>query len=684
MTQAQAPKVVKKKLFSPIWLLPMIAFALAAWLGIKSVRESGIEIRIHFPSAAGIDVGKTLIKYQGLTMGKVIDMSIDDQLQGVNVDVLMDYRSSPLLKQSTEFWLVTPKASITGIEGLDTLFSGNYISMLPGDGSSRSVFEAEVTAPAMPPGHKGLIINLTTDKLNSLDVGSKVFYRQIPVGQIVGYRLESSQKILMTVFIEQQYADLVKVDSQFWNVSGISVDASLAGIEVRSESLASILAGGVSFSSSTLSEPAKSHHEFNLYPDEKRALGGVDFTLTAKGTESVAINTAIVFRGMNIGRITHKTLTADGVSLAAKIDQQYAHLLAGSSVFWLEGAELSLQGINHPERLLTGSVINFIPGSGPEKQQYALKSEAPEQLDSTKRRLVLHSLTNPGISAGAQLRFKHINIGTVLSARLSPALTEVEYDVEVEADFIRLLTKGSYFVAESALEVNIDLDGIAVKTGDLNTLTSGALNLTQGDSKTLLNNGARLKVFANNRDALQDKEQSQRLHYQLQSHDAADVTQGSPVYFKKMQIGQVEHVQWQANSRDFMIKISIQKAFSSLLSNKAVFWRNSALSINASLSGVEIDVAPLEAAIKGGLSLGLLDVALPSPDHQLYDSQFLALSQSKAISLTFPAGVKLAAKAPIRYLDHQVGEIQAVKLSEDLSMLNVSAYLYGDYATHFN
>lgn len=109
MTQIEKPKIVKKKLFSPIWLLPIVALALGAWLGLKSIKESGIEVRIHFPSASGMDVGKTLVRYQGLTVGKVVDISIDEELQGVNVDVLMDYRAEPFLRDETKFWLVTPK-----------------------------------------------------------------------------------------------------------------------------------------------------------------------------------------------------------------------------------------------------------------------------------------------------------------------------------------------------------------------------------------------------------------------------------------------------------------------------------------------------------------------------------------------------------------------------------------------
>ncbi|MCL1058146.1 MlaD family protein [Shewanella gelidimarina] len=684
MTQVQTPKVVKKKLFSPIWLLPIIALALGAWLGVKSIRESGVEVRIHFPNATGMDIGKTLVKYQGLTVGKVADISIDDQLQGVNVDVLMDYRSSPFINKGTKFWLVTPKASITGIEGLDTLFSGNYISILPGEGESRSFFEAEITAPVITPGNEGLIVNITSDKLGSLDVGSPLFYRQIPVGQVVGYRLDNSQKIIVTAFIQQQYASLVKVDSQFWNVSGISINASLSGIEVRSESLASILAGGISFSSSDHSDAAQNQHEFSLYDSEEQAFGGIELMLTATGAESVSEHTAIMFRGIKIGHVTNKILTDDGVSLLAKIDSQYSELLAGSSSFWLEGADISLDGIKHPERLLTGSVINFTPGTGEPLQQYPLLTDQPQPLNTQKLALTLHSDTNPGISAGAELRFKQIKIGTVLSSQLNAALTEVEYDIEVDADFSSLVTKGSYFIAESALSIEADLEGVAVKTRDLSTFSLGALSLVRSNNNQQIVNGASLNVFANSSDAKNYFKNKQRINKQLTSKDGADVVKGSPIYYKKMQIGQVEQIEWQRTENNFIIDISIQKSFASLLTDKTVFWRNSALSINASLNGIEVEVAPLQAAIKGGITLGLLDSAMIDSGKHLYDSKFLALSQSTTIALTFPATVKLEKKAPIRYLGHKVGEVHSVVLSKDLSELNVEAYLYGDYAASFN
>ncbi|QFU23109.1 MCE family protein [Shewanella eurypsychrophilus] len=683
MTQIETPKVVKKKLFSPIWLLPIVAVVLGSWLGIKSIREAGIEVRIHFPSATGIDVGKTLVRYQGLTVGKVVDISIDDDLQGVNVDLKMDYRTDPFLNEETKFWLVTPKASITGVEGLDALFSGNYIGIQPGGGKFQSSFEAETNAPIMLPETDGLIIELTSDTLGSLDVGSQIFYRQIPVGKVISYRLEGSNQILLSAFIQKQYAHLVKTDSQFWNVSGLTIDASLSGIQIKSESLSTILAGGLSFSSSDESQRAKNGHSYHVYDSQSLAQGGIEFRLTANDSDAASTGTSIVFRGIEIGRITDTKLTDSGVHFTAKIDKEYAQLLSQTSNFWLEGAEISLSGIKHAARLLTGSVINFSPGTGEPAQQYALLNSAPEQDAQSKLQLSLTADNNPGVSIDAEVRYKQLPIGKVNSVRLNDSLTAVEYGIEIWPEFSNLVSNDSYFVPESALSIDASIDGVSVKTRDLSTLTNGAISLIQGQSKSVAKNTSQLSLFISIDAASQHFANLNMTKLTLTSPDGAGLSSGSPIYYQKMQIGKVDSVSWIQNNDKFAIKLSIQKQFDSLVKTNSIFWRNSAMTISAALSGIEIDVAPLAGAIKGSITLGLLDNDKVGSQTHLYGSKALALAQALPITLTFPADVKLAANAPIRYLGHKVGEIERVTLNNDLRSISADAYLYGDYAKHF-
>ncbi|WP_394205806.1 MlaD family protein [Shewanella waksmanii] len=682
MTQIETPKVVRKKLFSPIWLLPIIALILGAWLGVKSIRESGVEVRIHFPSATGIDVGKTLVRYQGLTVGKVVDISIDDDLQGVNVDVLMDYRAAPFLNDNTQFWLVTPKASITGVEGLDALFSGNYIAIKPGDGESRSVFEAARETPVMLPGNDGLVIELSSDTLGSLDVGSQVYYRQIPVGKVISYRLENSNTIIFNAYIQQKYADLVKVDSQFWNVSGFDIDASLNGINVKTESLAAILAGGISFSS-TSNDSATSGQHFTLYESKKLAYGGKEFTLTAKNADQISEGSRIQFRGIEIGRVVQSNLDDSGVKFKAKIDHQYAELLTGSAQFWIEGADISFSGVKHASRLITGSIVNFMPGQGPAKNSYNLLDSAPEIVNADPIQLTLTANENPNIKAGAQVRYKQLPIGKVTQVAFGDDFTAVEYQIDIDAIYASLLKKNSYFLPESVFAIDASLDGVSVTTRDLDTFTHGAISLVPSKSNSLMISGEQAMLYASAEEASEAMSRASQHTLVLNSADAAQLSPNAPVYYKKMQIGQVNQINWHQDTDNFKIHIGIDNTFLPLIKDNTVFWRNSALSINAGLTGVDIEVAPIEGALKGSITLGLLaDDQQANSDH-LYENEKLARTQAVAIKLHFPAATNLSAKAAIRYQGHQIGEIDKVTLDSNLQSVTATGHLYGDYASQF-
>ncbi|MGI2112570.1 MlaD family protein [Shewanella frigidimarina] len=690
MTQIESPKIVKKKLFSPIWLLPVVALILGAWLGVKSIKESGIEILIHFPSATGIDIGKTLVKYQGLTVGKVTDIGIDDDLKGVNVKVIMDYRADPFLNKNTLFWLVKPKASITGVEGLDTLFSGNYIALQPGDGRSATVFEAQREAPAILPGSEGLMIELKSPKLGSIDVGSPVFYRQAPVGSIVSYRLDGNKQIIISAFVQEQYAHLVNKDSHFWNVSGLKIDASLAGIKVSTESIASILAGGISFDTGSYTEKAQNGDIYNLYEDELTAIGGVQFSLTASSSEDVNEGTAITYRGIVIGEIEKVTLTDAGVQFIARVEHHYKALITSDSQFWISGAELSLKGVKNVSRLVTGSVINVLPGTQvtEDSMQFELASHAPDLLSQDKLKLTVVATTHSGVSNGAQVRYKQLPIGQITSIGLSKDFSTVEYSIEIQPEFKSLLTKGSFFVPESAIAINASLEGVNVKTRDLTTMLEGAISLIPGNSEMLLSANSTLTLHESVESAQTLYAQQQLTPFTLTSIDGADLAEGSPIYYKKMQIGSVNKVNWLAKTDKFNIDINIDNKFVPLIKSTTVFWRNEAVAINASLAGVDINVAPLKGAINGSITLGHIDdkvdTANNQPNLRLYDTKSLALMQAKVINLTLPVSTKVAEKAAIRYQGHKIGEVSQVKLNQNLTTLNAQAYIYGHYVNHFS
>ncbi|MGL5290997.1 MAG: hypothetical protein ACRC9T_03605, partial [Vibrionaceae bacterium] len=66
MTHDEIPNShIKKSTISPLWLFTLVALALAAWLGFRSLSQTGERITIQLKDAQGIEVNRTAIRYQG-------------------------------------------------------------------------------------------------------------------------------------------------------------------------------------------------------------------------------------------------------------------------------------------------------------------------------------------------------------------------------------------------------------------------------------------------------------------------------------------------------------------------------------------------------------------------------------------------------------------------------------------
>ena len=141
--------------------------------------------------------------------------------------------------------------TLAGITGLEALVKGNYIAIRPGDKGStpEREFVARPKAPPLDLRSPGLHMVLFTENLGSLDVGSPILYKQVKVGSVQSYQFSRTKKqLVIGVHIEKEYENLVNASTRFWNASGITLTGGLTGgIQVKSESLQSLMAGGIAF-----------------------------------------------------------------------------------------------------------------------------------------------------------------------------------------------------------------------------------------------------------------------------------------------------------------------------------------------------------------------------------------------------------------------------------------------------
>ncbi|MFT5718645.1 MAG: paraquat-inducible protein B [Oleiphilaceae bacterium] len=311
------PTISPTNKVSPIWIVPFIALLIAGWLALKTWQNKGPEVQIIFDDAAGIIVGKTHVKFRDVVVGKVTNIKLTNDFQKVTTLVELDPQVESLVSEFTRFWVVSPRISLSGVSGLDTLLSGVYIEMDPGErGKYRSRFEGLTEPPSVRSYQQGTQYTLLADELGSLGIASPVYHRQIPVGEVTRYRLLPDKgKVEIRIFINSPHDKLIRTNTKFWNVSGINFEIGTDGIIAKMETLSSLVSGGLAFNTTSFStnktSVANSGSQFYLFNDQKAVAEGaltISFPYILRLDSSVrglVKDAPVEFRGIQVGKVEH-------------------------------------------------------------------------------------------------------------------------------------------------------------------------------------------------------------------------------------------------------------------------------------------------------------------------------------------------------------------------------------------
>lgn len=265
-----------------VWFVPFIALFIAVILAFNAWQAQGPRIEIFFEKAEGIEPKRTKIRYKNVDVGVVEAVTVSDNLASIIVTAELVPEFSKYLSENTKFWVVSPRISLSGISGLNTLVSGVYIEIDPGEpGEEQFLFQGLDEPPLVRSDTKGSSYTLFTQELGSLDVGSPVYFKQIKVGEVTSYRLsQDKQDIEVTLFVEAPYDELVTDFSRFWNVSGFEVGLGSNGVNLELESLNALMSGGIAFDSPYVedkNQPAPLH-SFYILPNRKAVMEGAYVT----------------------------------------------------------------------------------------------------------------------------------------------------------------------------------------------------------------------------------------------------------------------------------------------------------------------------------------------------------------------------------------------------------------------
>jgi paraquat-inducible protein B len=320
--EAADAAINKKRELPLIWLLPVCALLVTAWLIYKTVSEKGPEITITFTSADGLEIDKTKIKYLNVEIGKVSDIAINKDLKTITVTAQMHKESDALLTNNTEFWVVRPQIGLSGVTGLGTLMSGAYIAIKPEKGGKARHFKGLDEPPVLETNAQGKKFILETTNIGSMGPGTPISFHGISVGEVLDYELaKNAGNIKLTVFVNSPYDQFVRTNTRFWIDSGIDLSAGADGFKLRTGPLISLLAGGIAFRTSPDDQAADTVPEnttFQLFDDYDQSTQ-VIYHRTVKvvmyfneSVRGLTIGAPVLLRGIPIGKVIGINLEIDG------------------------------------------------------------------------------------------------------------------------------------------------------------------------------------------------------------------------------------------------------------------------------------------------------------------------------------------------------------------------------------
>jgi paraquat-inducible protein B len=317
-------RIDKRRRISLIWAIPLVTILIGAWLAWNTLSKRGPTITITFETAEGLQAGQSHVRHKDVDMGLVTAIVLSDDLTHVVLTVQMNREAEPLLTEGAKLWVVKPRLFAGNLSGISTLLSGSYIELMPAatqGGRRIDHFIGLENPPVLQSNVPGNTFLLKADRLGSISLGSPVFYRDLNVGEVLGWDFaDMADSVTIHAFIRAPFDKYVHDESHFWNASGVSVKLGANGVQLELESLRALLLGGIAFDTPLIarkSEVSAANQEFTLYAS-RDAAENAGFSRHVQGlayftgsVSGLAPGSPVQMQGLRIGQVTSVGLEYD-------------------------------------------------------------------------------------------------------------------------------------------------------------------------------------------------------------------------------------------------------------------------------------------------------------------------------------------------------------------------------------
>jgi paraquat-inducible protein B len=489
---------------SAIWIIPLVALAIGAWLAWDTLSKEGPTITVTFDSGEGLQAGQSQLKFKDMVFGTVKDLQLAPDHTHVIVTIATTAQAEPLLTDKTVFWVVKPRLFAGNISGLETLLSGSYVGMMPGAtaGKPERAFTGREDPPILTEHIPGRVFLLKTKELGSISLGSPIYFRDQNVGEVLGWDVaDMAEYVTIHAFVRAPYDSYVNDETRFWNASGLSIKLAGTGLEIQLESLKALLLGGIAFETPDLAGPVKAasaeNHVFPLFVDRDQAEAAsytrkIEVVSYFPGSVSgLGPGSPVTMHGLTVGQVEGVELQYDAAKDAVVAPVRYVvepERIVGIGQRVYKTDQETVEAVLKKGLRATLQTSNLITG----QQQVALEfvpNAPPAQVETHDGHFILPTTAGAGFASLAASATELLNkVNTIQFDKLGQNLDQLLQSTNTLVDGPQVrdsLTKLSATLAMAETFTRNLNSGTAPAFKQLPDMTS-RLQKTLADSNRLL------------------------------------------------------------------------------------------------------------------------------------------------------------------------------------------------------
>ena len=540
----------------------------------------------------------TILIYRGIQVGEIIDKEL--KKGDIFYTALIYNKYKNILGKDTKFIPMKPlelKASLNGIKltipSIKNLITG-AIKIETSIKNSTPKKEYSFYKPLVK-GYKFTIISEN-------QLPHFIFYKGFKVGELVSNKLLNN-KIYNNYLIYDKYKNLINNSTLFYKLNAFELKGSLTHFSVTIPDFKSTILGGISFI--TLREKdVLNKRKFKIFNSKMnldeyllKKNGGEEITILTKNLDFIKKGTLITYKGLEAGKVLDYNYNFDNNYLELKvfIKKPFLNLINYTTKFYKNGGLTIKAGINGIKvntptlNSIIEGTISFIATKDKFEDKKIFKLYNYEDLGKDNYFTINLNLDKiNGLKKNSPLIFKGFQIGKVSNIIFDKNISAV---IKIDKKFKYLFGMNSKIYLKT---FKAGLNGIQ----NPDSIIFGSKLYLISDENNKFKSNFKL-------DSINpiDSYYKNGLRIVLTNYSKEGLNIGSPIYYRKVKIGQIEKIELSKTAQNVNIFLFINSKYKNIIRTNSKFFNTGVLAVKANLFGVKIKTGTLESMIKGGIEV---------------------------------------------------------------------------------